>query len=73
MLVSNWRQVLKRAWSVRLLVIAAVLSGLEVALPILPIAIAPGIFAALTAITTAAALVARVMAQKSISEVHDEN
>lgn len=73
MLVSNWRQVLKRAWSVRLLVVAAALSGLEVALPILPFAIAPGIFAALTAFTTAAALVARVMAQKSISEVHHEN
>ncbi|MER9586983.1 hypothetical protein [Mesorhizobium sp. M0276] len=31
-LVDNWRA-LKHAWSVRLLFIAAVLSGLEVALP----------------------------------------
>lgn len=32
-LVANWRAVLRRAWSVRFLVFAAVFSGLEVALP----------------------------------------
>jgi hydrogenase/urease accessory protein HupE len=34
-LIWNWKAVLKRAWSIRLIVVAAVLSGLEVALPLL--------------------------------------
>ena len=32
-LVSDWRHVLRNAWSVRLIVLAALLSGLEVVLP----------------------------------------
>ena len=31
-LVANWRAVLRRAWSVRLMLVAAVLSAAEVAL-----------------------------------------
>lgn len=34
-LVPNWREVLARAWSVRLILVAAFLSGLEVALPLI--------------------------------------
>ncbi|WP_081455273.1 DUF7940 domain-containing protein [Roseibium aggregatum] len=34
-LVSDWRAVLQRAWSVRLMLLAALLSGAEVALPFL--------------------------------------
>ncbi len=33
-LVDNWRRVLARAWSVRLIVLAALLSGIEGALPL---------------------------------------
>jgi lysozyme len=34
-LIDSWRVVLRRAWSIRLILLAALLSGLEVALPIL--------------------------------------
>lgn len=34
MLIANWWQVLKRAWSIRWIVVAGLLSGLEVFLPI---------------------------------------
>lgn len=33
MLKANWRSILFRAWSVRLIALAALLSGLEIALP----------------------------------------
>lgn len=68
-LIENWREVLKKAWSVRFILLAAFLSALEVALPILQDALVPtgliprGTFALLSAIATAGALVARVWAQ----------
>lgn len=67
--VSNWREIIKRAWSFRLLALSAVLSGMEVALPIMremlePLQIVPiGAFAALAFLTTAAAGIARIVAQ----------
>lgn len=68
-LVSNWRDVLKRAWSVRLILLAALLSGVEVALPFLDgyLPVPPGVFAALSLVTTAGAFIARIVAQKGIS------
>lgn len=68
-LVSNWRAVLRRAWSIRLLVVAGVLSGLEAALPFIDqaVAIPRGSFAILSFIATAAAFVARLIAQQSVS------
>lgn len=69
MLIANWWQVLKRAWSVRLMIIAAVLSGLEVALPLIDgvFPIPPGVFAALSGVTVAGAFVARLLAQKGVT------
>ena len=72
-LVANWRRVLKHAWSIRLIILAGVLSGAEVALSLPDIEARldwpHGIFAALSAITTAAAFIARLTAQGS---VHDD-
>jgi hypothetical protein len=73
-LVHNWTDVLRRAWSVRLMILAAVLSGAEVALPlidglaIVPGGVPPGLFAVASAITTAVAFVARLVAQKNLPE-----
>ncbi len=65
-LVSNWRRVLRHAWSIRLLLAAALLSGLEVVLPYLGDAfpIPTGAFAALTFIVTVVAFVMRIKSQK---------
>lgn len=67
--VANWRAVLKRAWSVRLMLLAGLLSGLEVALPLLGdrLPIPAGAFAALSGLTVAGAFVTRLFAQKGIS------
>jgi len=68
--VSNWRRVLTRAWSARLMYAAAALSACEVALPILDqlMEIPRGLFAGLSAFTTFAALIARITAQKGMNE-----
>ena len=68
-LLSNWRDVLTKAWSMRLIILSALLSGFEVALPVLREAIEPlqlvppGAFAVLAFVTTAAAGIARIVAQ----------
>ncbi|MBK0020815.1 hypothetical protein IAE29_03820 [Ochrobactrum sp. S46] len=65
-LVSDWRRVLRHAWSIRLLLAAALLSGLEVVLPYLGdiFPIPTGAFAALTFIVTVVAFVMRIKSQK---------
>lgn len=51
------------------MLLAGLLSGLEVVLPLLDgvLPIPPGIFAALSFVTVAAAFIARVIAQKDIN------
>ncbi len=70
MIVANWRTVLRRAWSVRLMLLAGLLSGLEVALPLFGerLPVAPGVLAALSGLVVAAAFIARLIVQKGISE-----
>lgn len=69
MLVSNWLQVLKRAWSVRLIVLAGLLSGAEVFLPLIDgyVDMPRGVFAALSGFATAAAFISRLLVQKGVS------
>lgn len=68
-LVSNWRRVLRHAWSIRLALLAGALSAAEVAVlvfvdsPPLP----RGSFAVLAALVSFAAPIARLVAQRSVS------
>ena len=67
-LVRDWRRVLKRAWSLRLIVLATIFSGLEVAVQFLQDDFEPlfpkGVFAIIAGVVSIAAFVARLMAQK---------
>ena len=71
-LVADWRRVLKRAWSIRLMLLAGLLSGLEVILSLPDIADRldwpQGILAAASGLVTAAAFVARLLAQNGASD-----
>lgn len=64
-LTANWRAVLRHAWSVRLILLAALLQGIEVLLPFIPqfVDIPAGIFATLSFFVTCGAFVARIAAQ----------
>jgi len=59
----EWPRLLRHAWSVRLIILAAFLSGIEVALPFMfdSLPVPAGAFAAISGVVTAAALVARIM------------
>lgn len=63
-LITNWRHIIRKAWSIRLLVLAALLSGAEIALPLFADSVPRGPFAVLSFLSTAAAFVARLVAQK---------
>lgn len=60
----DWKLIVKKAWSFRLIALAAVLSGLESVLPMFESAFPKGVFSAASGVVTAVALLARVIAQK---------
>lgn len=63
-LKDNWKDIAKKAWSVRLIVLAGILTGIEAALPFFEKQIPAIKF--ITLVVVAAALIARLMAQKDI-------
>jgi hypothetical protein len=69
MLIPNWRKVAKKAWSVRLLAAASVLTGCEAVLPFAGELLPRGTTAVITFVIVTSALLLRFVAQK---ELHDE-
>ncbi|MEJ5083871.1 DUF7940 domain-containing protein [Ochrobactrum sp. MYb379] len=69
-LVADWRHVLRKAWSVRLILLAGLLTGIEVALPLLGDAypLPTGMFAGLSLIVTMAAFAMRLVSQKAFRD-----
>jgi hypothetical protein len=65
-LYDNWKQIIKKAWSVRFMVIAGLLSAVEVIFPFFADALPRGLFAALSGLFVGAAFVARLVAQKDV-------
>lgn len=66
-IVENWGKVLRYAWSIRLIILAALLQVAELVVALIPQfwMIPPFLFLALSIITTFAAFIARFVAQKS--------
>jgi hypothetical protein len=65
-LVDDWHWAVNHAWSMRLIMLAFVLSGAEVALPLFTDTtnIPRPLFASILAVVTGGAFVARLFAQK---------
>lgn len=70
MIIRDWRWVLRYGWSVRFIVLAVVLTGLEAGIAVYtgyghppPFGIPVGIFAALASLISLGALAARFIAQ----------
>lgn len=72
-LIPNWRRVLRYGWSVRLIVLAAILTGLEAILPFIPELLPEWLpiewLAAFQFLVVVSALVARFTAQKKVHEL----
>ena len=65
-LYDNWQDILKKAWSIRFIVLAAILTGLEVLLPLFHESVPKNLFAALSFCCVTAAFVARLVAQRDV-------
>ena len=68
-LVPNWKAIVRKAWSVRLILLAGLLSGVEAAMPFINDQMPRGVFAVASLLVTGAAFVARILAQQDIN--HD--
>jgi len=69
-MLSNWKDILKRAWSIRLIILAGILSGAEISLPLIEpfFDIPRGVFAGLSFVATTGAFIARLLAQANLPD-----
>ena len=68
MLRKDWRDILRKAWSIRLMILAGVLSGIEVVLPFFSEALPRGVFAVMSLLATSGAFVSRLLAQRNMND-----
>ena len=71
-LIDNFGLVLKHAWSLRLIAVAGLLSGAEVALPYFTPETHTRAFAGISGLVCAAAFIARLVAQRKVNPDADE-
>jgi hypothetical protein len=72
-LLPDWKDVLKKAWSVKFLGLAALVSGCEVVLQVAGASFLPaGVAPALIGVLSALGILARVLAQKEAEDIGDE-
>ena len=69
-LYRNWRTILRKAWSIRLMLLAGALSGAEALVTIFPdvLHLPRGFMAVIVPVVIGAALVARLVAQRDLPE-----
>lgn len=65
-LADNWKTLLKKAWSVRLMIAAFLFTMAEVMLPFFSDSVPPKLFAVLSGLSVAGAFVSRLIAQKDM-------
>jgi len=67
-LVDEWKLLLKKAWSIRLIILSGLLTGIDVFLPSLSGQFPDRMFAILSALVACAAAIARVVAQPRMTD-----
>jgi len=66
MLHADWKNILKRAWSIRWMAAAAAFSAAEVIAPLFSDVVPRSVFAVLSGLAVGGGVVARVMVQKDV-------
>ena len=65
-LYPNWKTILRKGWSIRFMLVAGILSGCEVALPVFADAIPKNTFAILSFLAVGGAFISRLVAQEGV-------
>ena len=68
MLISNWKDILKKAWSIKFIILAGLFSGAEVILPFFADSLPRGLFAVLTLVAVSGAFISRIVVQRDLKE-----
>lgn len=63
-LLSDWKSILKKAWSVRFMALAVIFTAAEVALPLYVHDLPRALFASLSGLAIVGAMLSRLVAQK---------
>lgn len=66
MFIQDWKDVLKKAWSIRLSLLAAFCGGAEVLLSLTDLGLPRGVFLTLSVLFSVATPIARLVAQKDL-------
>jgi hypothetical protein len=73
MLLPDWKDILKKAWSVKFLGLAALVSGCEAVMQIAGASFLPaGVGPAAIGVLSALGILARVMAQREAEEITED-
>lgn len=67
-LLPDWRRVVRKAWSMRLMLLAGILTGCETILPLYADSLPRGLFAGVSMAVIVLAMLARVVAQKGMRD-----
>ncbi len=65
-LYPNWKTILRKGWSIRFMLVAGLLSGCEVALPVFADQIPRTTFALLSFLAVGGAFISRLVAQEGL-------
>lgn len=65
-LADNWKDILRKAWSIRFIILAGILSGVEIVLPFFQDTIPRGTFAVLSFLAVSGAFISRLVAQRDV-------
>lgn len=65
-LLPDWKRLVRKAWSIRLMFLAGLFSSVEILLPLFVEEMPRGIFAVLTLVSVTGAFVSRLVAQKGM-------
>jgi hypothetical protein len=65
-LYTNWKEIVRKAWSIKFIILAGVLSATEVILPLFFDYFDRGTFAILSFLAVSGAFISRLIAQKDI-------
>lgn len=65
---ADWKQIVLKAWSIRWMILAAVFSASEVIVPLYYDSLPRNMFAILSGVSVAGALVSRIVAQSNLDD-----
>jgi hypothetical protein len=65
-LTHNWKEVVTKAWSIKLILLAGLLTAAEAILPYFEVYLPNGLFLVLLLVVISGAFVARLLAQSSL-------